>query len=80
MNASDGKHTASTKVQVTVKDANDNAPEFIDIPYRIENKVVEEDKSVITNPKLLLTVSLCVCQCLCAFVYNLGLFTRTNLP
>ena len=57
LNASDGKHTASTRVQVTVLDANDNAPEFVDLPFRSENVLVEEDRSVLTNPKLLLTVS-----------------------
>ncbi|KAL8590527.1 hypothetical protein ACOMHN_010963 [Nucella lapillus] len=56
LNASDGLHTNSTFVQVTVLDANDNAPEFIDTPYRIEDRLVEEDKSVIEHPKLLLTV------------------------
>ena len=57
LNASDGKHTASTRVKVTVLDANDNAPEFVDLPFRSENVLVEEDRSVLTNPKLLLTVS-----------------------
>nr|KAG5712241.1 hypothetical protein BaRGS_014591 [Batillaria attramentaria] len=57
LNASDGIHTASTKVKVTVLDANDNAPEFIDTPFRIEGKLVEEDDSVLTQPKRLLTVT-----------------------
>lgn len=38
-------------------DANDNAPEFTERTYKIENKLVEEDTSVITSPKLLVQVS-----------------------
>lgn len=57
MNVTDGIHTASTFVEVTVLDANDNAPEFTERTYKIENKLVEEDTSVITSPKLLVQVS-----------------------
>lgn len=56
LNATDGKHTNSTRVKVTVLDANDNPPEFKNMPYRIEDTVVEEDQSVITSPKWLLKV------------------------
>lgn len=72
LNASDGKHTASTMVQVTVLDANDNAPEFVDLPFRSENVLVEEDRSVLTNPKLLLTVSYTSSHCPRLSVYLLA--------
>ncbi|KAK7504632.1 hypothetical protein BaRGS_00004118 [Batillaria attramentaria] len=50
LNASDGIHTASTKVKVTVLDANDNAPEFIDTPFRIEGKLVTATDRDVKRP------------------------------
>ena len=52
----DDKHASETTVFVKVTDVNDNAPKFTFSVYNY-SKVVEEDQSVLTNPKYLLTVS-----------------------
>lgn len=57
LQAFDGIFSAETTVQVTVRDVNDNKPEF-QPKETIVNGVVEEDDSVtLGNPKFLATVS-----------------------
>ena len=69
VNASDGKHSASTRVIVMVLDANDNAPEFTNTSYLVESVVVEEDRSVLLKPQRLLTVSCCTFCMFCQVLW-----------
>ncbi|CAG5122738.1 unnamed protein product, partial [Candidula unifasciata] len=51
-------HTATTTVQIYILDENDNRPIFIRNPYRVENAVTEEDKSITRqNPLFLVQVA-----------------------
>ncbi|BFY98686.1 hypothetical protein BsWGS_01726 [Bradybaena similaris] len=51
-------HTATTTVEIFINDENDNRPIFSKNPYRVENKVTEEDTSITPqNPLFLVQVN-----------------------
>ncbi|KAK0049023.1 neural-cadherin [Biomphalaria pfeifferi] len=56
--ATDSNHSATTNVQISVIDENDNAPEFNQSIYNVSRLVTEEDTTVTPqNPKFLVKVN-----------------------